>query len=59
MEFAGEVFYGISWFCFFCLVLGFFKPQWLLWWEYSQNRLKILKIYGSGFILSFILSLIM
>jgi len=29
------------------LLIGLFKPWWLLWWEDVQNRKKILQVYGS------------
>ncbi|MFM8913771.1 MAG: hypothetical protein ACKOE6_12780 [Flammeovirgaceae bacterium] len=31
----------------FFLVLGLFKPWIMLWWEDVQNRMKVIKVYGS------------
>ena len=30
----------------FLVVIGFIRPTILLWWEDTQNRIKILKFYG-------------
>lgn len=32
--------------CALFLVLGLMKPWMLLWWEDTQNRKKVIKIYG-------------
>lgn len=29
------------------LVIGMIKPWMLLWWEDTQNRRKVLKVYGA------------
>ncbi|MCA4897486.1 MAG: hypothetical protein ING88_01805 [Cytophagales bacterium] len=29
------------------LTLGLFKPWLMLWWEDVQNRMKVIKLYGS------------
>jgi len=41
------------------LCLGLIKPWWLLWWEDSQNRLKVIKLYGSIALVSYIISNVM
>jgi len=33
------------------LVVGLYKPWWVLWWEDTQNRLKVIKVYGLGGVL--------
>jgi hypothetical protein len=38
------------------LLLGLIKPWWLLWWEDTQNRLKVIKLYGSIAAVSYLLS---
>jgi hypothetical protein len=40
----------------FFLLIGLIKPWWLLWWEDTQNRLKVIKLYGSIALVSFLLS---
>jgi len=37
------------------MVLGLFKPWLLLWWEDVQNRRKVIKVYGSIAVLSYVL----
>jgi len=43
-------------FTFLMLAIGLFKPWIVLWWEDIQNRLKVIKIYGVGGILTWLLS---
>lgn len=55
MEFAARILFALGWFCVLCIFLGFIRPQILLWWEDTQHRMKILKVYGVGALLSFLL----
>jgi len=36
------------------MVIGLFKPWAMLWWEGVQNRRKVIKLYGSVAILSYL-----
>jgi len=36
------------------MVAGLFKPWLLLWWEDVQNRRKVIKLYGSIALLSYL-----
>jgi hypothetical protein len=36
------------------MVAGLFKPWLLLWWEDVQNRRKVIKLYGSVAVLSYV-----
>jgi hypothetical protein len=38
------------------LLIGLIKPWWLLWWEDTQNRLKVIKLYGGIAVVSYLLS---
>lgn len=29
------------------MIVGLFKPWAMLWWEDVQNRMKVIKVYGS------------
>lgn len=31
-----------------CVAVGLNRPWMVLWWEHTQNRQKVLAIYGSG-----------
>lgn len=33
--------------CFLFLAIGLVKPWAMLWWEDVQNRMKVIKAYGS------------
>ena len=33
--------------CVLFLIIGLLKPWAMLWWEDTQNRSKVLKVYGS------------
>jgi hypothetical protein len=41
------------------MVAGLFKPWLLLWWEDVQNRRKVIKLYGSVAVLSYVVYLIL
>lgn len=45
---------GAALFSGILLLIGFFSPTAVLWWMDYQNRIRVLKIYGSIFILSII-----
>jgi hypothetical protein len=36
------------------MVVGLFKPWLLLWWEDVQNRRKVIRVYGTIAVLSYI-----
>jgi hypothetical protein len=36
------------------MVVGLFKPWLLLWWEDVQNRRKVIQVYGTVAVLSYI-----
>jgi hypothetical protein len=37
---------GASFMSLFLLTLGLIRPWWVLWWEATQNRLRVFKLYG-------------
>jgi hypothetical protein len=37
------------------LVAGLYKPWIMLWWEAKQNRRKVITLYGSIVLLSFLI----
>jgi hypothetical protein len=37
-----------------CLLLGLYKPWWVLWWEDVQNRKKVLWVYGTSMLASWL-----
>jgi len=39
------------------LLIGLVKPWWLLWWEDTQNRLKVIKLYGSIAVVSYLIGM--
>lgn len=41
------------------MVAGLFKPWLLLWWEDVQNRRKVIKVYGSAALISYVAYLIL
>lgn len=59
MEMLTKIFWWTAWFCAVCVVLGFINPSILLWWEDTQNRMQILKVYGTGWALFLLLHSIM
>ena len=43
---------------FVLMMIGFYKPYLIVWWEDIQNRRKVLKVYGGSTVLFFIIYLI-
>lgn len=37
------------------LIVGLFKPWVMLWWEDTQNRKKVIRIYGTVAVITFII----
>ena len=55
MEFVQHIFLYVSLACLVCLVIGLFKPWVLLWWEDTQNRKKVIRLYGTVGLVTFVL----
>jgi hypothetical protein len=55
MTFIATVFLYISWVNAGLMIIGLFKPWVVLWWEDIQNRRKVIRLYGTLAIVSFIL----
>lgn len=55
MEFLQRLFLYASLTAAICTVAGLFKPWVMLWWEDTQNRKKVLKIYGTAAVVTFAL----
>jgi len=55
MDFIQRFFLLMSLAALFCLAIGLFKPWTMLWWEDTQNRKKIIKVYGTAAIVSYAL----
>ncbi len=47
MEFIQRIFLYVSWTAFACMVFGLWKPWAMLWWEHTQNRRKVIVLYGT------------
>jgi hypothetical protein len=41
---------------FVFLLFGLYEPWWVLWWKATQNRLKVIKLYGGITAVSYLLS---
>lgn len=46
-------------FCAFSILLGFVKPTLVIWWARTQNRIHVLKLYGSLATVSFLVWIIL
>ena len=55
MEFLERLFLYASITAVTCMVAGLFKPWIMLWWEDTQNRKKVLKVYGTAAVITFAL----
>jgi hypothetical protein len=56
MAFVPQLLRYIGLVAFTFMILGFYKPWAMLWWEDVQNRRKVIRLYGSITLVSFILS---
>ncbi|HEX9651481.1 MAG TPA: hypothetical protein VGA21_13035 [Cyclobacteriaceae bacterium] len=45
MEFVQKFLLTLIGLSLFFLVLGLYKPYWMVWWEDIQNRKKVLSVY--------------
>lgn len=41
------------------LIAGLYKPWVVLWWEDSQNRRKVLKVYGTATLIALLTYLVL
>jgi hypothetical protein len=55
MEFIQRIFLYLACASLLFLIVGLFKPWVMLWWEHTQNRKKIIKIYGSATVVTFVI----
>lgn len=53
MEFIQRIFLYLAFASLLFLIVGLYKPWVMLWWEHTQNRKKIIKIYGSATVVTF------
>jgi hypothetical protein len=53
MEFVHRFFLYMGLASMLCLLAGLLKPWMMLWWEDTQNRKKVLRIYGTAAAVSF------
>lgn len=47
MHYVRLLLYYMSITCVAFLVIGMWKPWIMLWWEDTQNRRKVIKVYGT------------
>lgn len=55
MDFMQRVFLYMTFVSLICLLLGLFRPWLMLWWEDTQNRKKVIKVYGTAGVTSYAL----
>lgn len=55
MEFIRQIFVYTTLLAVFFLIIGLFKPWMMLWWEDIQNRKKVIKVYGTVAVVSYVL----
>jgi hypothetical protein len=53
MEFIQRFFLYSSLLALLFLTIGLFKPWIMLWWEDTQNRKKVIKLYGTAALISY------
>ncbi len=55
MEFIQRFFLYVSVTALLCLLIGLYKPWIMLWWEDTQNRKKVINVYGTAALISYVL----
>ena len=55
MEYVHRFFLYLSLIALLCLIVGLFRPWVMLWWEDTQHRKKVIRIYGTATIIGFVL----
>ena len=55
MEFIQRFFLYMTLVSLLCLLIGLFRPWAMLWWEDTQNRKKVIKVYGTAGAVSYAL----
>lgn len=53
MEFIQRFFLYSCLLALLCLTIGLFRPWIMLWWEDTQNRKKVIKLYGTAALISY------
>jgi hypothetical protein len=48
MDFIERFFLYMTVFSLLCLLVGLLRPWVMLWWEDTQNRKKVIKVYGTA-----------
>jgi len=48
MQFYADISLAVSIASLICIVIGLYRPWVMLWWEDTQNRKKVLKVYGTA-----------
>jgi hypothetical protein len=55
MDFIERFFLYMTFISLLCLLVGLLRPWMMLWWEDTQNRKKIIKVYGTAGAISYAL----
>jgi hypothetical protein len=55
MDFIQRFFLYLSILAASLLLVGLFKPWMMLWWEDTQNRKKVIKLYATAALISYVL----
>jgi len=55
MEFIQRFFLYMSLTALLGLVIGLIKPWVMLWWEDTQNRRKVIRVYGTAAVVGYAL----
>ena len=55
MDFIQRLFLYTTFVCLLCVLVGLFRPWVMLWWEDTQNRKGVLKVYGTAAVICYVL----
>ena len=54
MNYLSDLLLALSLVCLLFVLIGLYKPWVMLWWEDTQTRRKVLKVYGLTMIFFYI-----
>ncbi|MDX1627832.1 MAG: hypothetical protein R3345_03980 [Fulvivirga sp.] len=59
MQFYADICLAVVLICLIFIAVGLYRPWVMLWWEDTQNRRKVLKIYGGAALIFFVAYLLL
>ena len=59
MELLSDLTAAVAVLSFLFMAIGLYRPWVMLWWEDTQNRKKVIKVYGSAALLFLVFHIVL